>query len=112
MPGLGPTDGVQLDGEPFLADDPAIAATRRVGQMAGFFLSSIVARCYTSGRMRDKELLAALIRFFTGFCVNVAAAYFLGAFVANMPSTLTESLFLFILSSEIAANIQAASYVT
>ena len=50
-----------------------------------------------SRSMGNKIVLIALERFFAGFCVNVAAAYFLAAFLAQNPIELTTRMALCIL---------------
>ncbi len=51
-------------------------------------------------------LLIALVRFFAGFSVNVAAAYFLAIFVAQSPLELTARAALCILYSYMTISLE------
>lgn len=52
-------------------------------------------------------MLTALVRFFAGFCVNIAAAYFLAAFLAQNPLELTTRMALCILYSYMTISLEA-----
>jgi hypothetical protein len=56
--------------------------------------------------MKNKVLFLAMVRFLAGFCVNVAAAYFVGIFIAQDMSTLTERIFVCILTSYMAITLE------
>ena len=56
--------------------------------------------------MKNKVPLLAMVRFFAGFSVNVAAAYFVGVFIAQDMSTLTERAFVCILTSYMAVTLE------
>jgi hypothetical protein len=56
--------------------------------------------------MENKQLLIALVRFFAGFCINVAAAYFLAGFVAQSPLELTTRMALCILYSYMTISLE------
>lgn len=68
-------------------------------------------RCYNwrydiLRRMENKLLLTATVRFFAGFCVNVAAAYFLATFVAQNTMELTTRMALCILYSYMTISLE------
>ena len=56
--------------------------------------------------MANRIILIALVRFFAGFCVNVAAAYFLAGFVAQSPLELTTRMALCILYSYMTISLE------
>jgi energy-converting hydrogenase Eha subunit C len=65
-----------------------------------------VGNCAILKKMENKIVLIATVRFFAGFCVNVAAAYFLAIFVAQNAGELTTRMVLCILSSYMTISLE------
>lgn len=59
--------------------------------------------------MENRVLLRALVRFFAGFCVNIAAAYFLAIFLSGDVHELTRYICLCILSSYMTISLEMLS---
>lgn len=56
--------------------------------------------------MENGNILVALARFFAGFCVNIAAAYFLAAFLAQDLVELTTRMALCILYAYMTVSLE------
>jgi len=54
----------------------------------------------------DKDLVAASFIFFVGFCINMAAAYYLAMFSSSNEIELTNRMINFILSSYMAVSLE------